>query len=601
MALNLSGLFHTNVSDTSARTVVTQSETKAEGTGRTQAEVQAGKLELGQTINGEIVGKNGEDIQIRIARDVVINAKMEQDIRVSAGQNVLFEVRSNSSGIIALRPLFQNMAQETTALKALAQAGIDAGERSLQMVYSMMEEGMSVDRDALQGMYKQVMGMPDADIPAMVQLNRLQIPVTPESLQQFAAYKNYEHQLISSLSQVAEEIPQAVADIFAAGGMEEGNAFIGRLLDIFQGEDSHAGLPENMTGVSEKEANPQGDMAAVMTEEEDAAQSGNTIFAEAEGAEQSVMPGNGSVIGAGRENPELSEAEGSMAGKTEQKEQLLAGRSPERSDQVIPAEDREQLAALVKKAGGSEQMMQQIRQGEMGKDELYQIVRELSSHAGSQEAQAAVKELFLSGGFQKILQDRIANQWTLTEPESVEKREVAKLYERLNEQTRQLTQALSEAVKADSPLAKSVQNIRENVDFMNQVNQMYAYVQLPLKFKGKNAHGDLYVYTNKRNLAKKNGSVSAFLHLDMAHLGMVDVYVTMEQGRVGTNFYLADEDSLELLEKHIGLLTDRLTKKGYRSEAKVMLKEEPGNVMEEIIKTDKNISVISEQSFDVRA
>ena len=150
-------------------------------------------------------------------------------------------------------------------------------------------------------------------------------------------------------------------------------------------------------------------------------------------------------------------------------------------------------------------------------------------------------------------------------------------------------------------LFKSVRNIRENVDFMNQLNQMYSYVQLPMKLRGENAHGDLYVYTNKKNLAKKDGNVSAFLHLDMEHLGMVDVYVAMERGRINTNFYLADEKSLDLLEQNIDTLTKRLTEKGYQADAKLMLKEESGNVMEEIIRADKNISVISELSFDVRA
>ena len=136
---------------------------------------------------------------------------------------------------------------------------------------------------------------------------------------------------------------------------------------------------------------------------------------------------------------------------------------------------------------------------------------------------------------------------------------------------------------------------------MNQLNQMYAYVQLPLKFRGENAHGDLYVYTNKKNLAKKEGNVSAYLHLDMEHLGTVDVYVAMEKGKINTNFYLADEKSLDLLEKHIDSLTERLTEKGYRADAKLMLKEDTGNVMEEIIQSDKNISLISDMCFDVRA
>ena len=48
-------------------------------------------------------------------------------------------------------------------------------------------------------------------------------------------------------------------------------------------------------------------------------------------------------------------------------------------------------------------------------------------------------------------------------------------------------------------------------------------------------------------------------------------------------------------------LTRRLTEKGYRTDVKLTLKEVGGNVMEEILRADKNISMISELSFDVRA
>ena len=97
--------------------------------------------------------------------------------------------------------------------------------------------------------------------------------------------------------------------------------------------------------------------------------------------------------------------------------------------------------------------------------------------------------------------------------------------------------------KDNSALAKSVNNLQQNVDFINQINQTFAYVQLPLKLSQGNGHGDLYVYTNKRNLAKQEGNISALLHLDMEHLGPVDVYVTMTGGdHVNTKFYLKDDE-----------------------------------------------------------
>ncbi len=582
MAFSLAGLFRTTQADTTA---VSQPAPRTENTGSTGG---GQNLVPGKTVSGEVVGREGDEIQIRIAKDTVISAKMEKEIQTNTGQNVTFQIRSNSSGVIALRPLFQNMAQENTALRALSQAGIEVNAKSMQMVFSMMKEGMSIDKGSLQEMYRQVAGAEEADIPAIVQMNRLGIEVTPENLRQFEAYKNYEHQLISAFEQVAEEIPQTVAALFAEGNGQEGMALIGRLLTVFgaveeAGQDMAAtadgALPDS--GAAGEAAGPAaaGDKVVITENIGETMQPGSV-------AEDMLLPKEEGLV-SGQQEAEIMAKEGA------------ANRAiPEEAQ--IALQDRAGLAELFRNAGGDLQLAEQIRQGQVSQEELYRAVQELVHRAGSRTEGEAVKELFLSKGFQKILQNKVSAQWTLTAPENLEKKEVERLYSRLHEQTRQLTQAL-EGTKADSPLFKSLQNIRDNVDFMNQLNQMYTYVQLPLKFRGENAHGDLYVYTNKKNLARKDGNISAFLHLDMEYLGMVDVYVAMEKGRISTRFCLEDEKSLDLLEKNIDTLTERLTEKGYRTEMKLMLKEESGNVMEEIIRADKNISMISELSFDVRA
>lgn len=608
--MRLSGLFQTNVSDMHRGDAISQTSQRAEAERGSQSEQQAKELIPGRAIRGEIVGKNGQEIQIRIAKDVVINARMEQDIQASAGQNVTFEVRSNTSGVISLRPLFQNMSQENNALKALVQAGVESDAKSMQMVSTMMQEGMSIGKDAILEMYKQVIDLPEASVADAVQLSRLQIPVTAENLQQFAAYKNYEHQLLSAFTEVADELPQAVSELFAEGAADKGNALIGRLLSIFDtAGENVASVPSNMlqddamlenvmlTGGSLQEQRAQ---SAEMTESDAAALTAGGALEEAQAADMqitanAVAEDHGSLHNIKLQNDHTQNTDLQTEAQPQEEAAAIAEKDS------IPRENREQLSALIKNAGGSQENAARLLMGDMGKEELYQLVRTLSGQAETKEAQHAVKELFVSKEFQQVLKEKLSEQWSLHTPEQLEKQEISKLYERLHEQTRELTSALSEAAKADSPLFKSVQNIRENVEFMNQLNQFYSYVQLPLKFNESSAHGDLYVYTNKKNLAKKDGSISAFLHLDMAHLGMVDVYVAMEQERISTNFYLEDEKSLELLENNMDILTKRLTDKGYTAQATLTLRDQQTNVMEEIVKTDRNISIISEQSFDVRA
>lgn len=578
MALNLSGFFQPGISQTDGTYRVSQT-----GTERALPVGEELHLSSGQVISGEITERNGEDVQIRLSTsDAVLHARMEQEMAASVGEQVTFEVKKGGDGLVMLRPLFQNMAQESTALSALSQAGIEAGEKSLQMVFSMMQEGMSVSREALQGMYKQVAFLEAGEIPAAVQMSRLQIPITNENLQQFMAYQNYEHQLSSAVMQIADEIPASVEQLFASGETGEGTALIEKLLQIFEGK-----MPEEANVLTEA-----GELPAAVTED-------ISILPESEKEVQVKESLEGNQADTAIDKGMVKETVKQAADLPEGAQPLEAS-SIEETEGNIKEADRIQLARLAESAGAQPETINRLLSGEMDSQKLSELVRELAQQAGAPREQQAVKELFLSKAFQKIFRAQIGKQWTLTEPLQVEKQEVQRLYDRLNEQSRAITRALSEAVRGETQLGRSVSNLRENLDFMNQLNQLYQYVQLPLKLGGQQANGELYVYTNKKNLAKKNGNVSAFLHLDMEHLGAVDVYVAMQQNKIQTNFRLADEKSLLLLEKNMDLLTSRLQEKGYDTTSSVTLLEEPKSAMEKILETDRNISVIGRQSFDVR-
>ena len=78
-----------------------------------------------------------------------------------------------------------------------------------------------------------------------------------------------------------------------------------------------------------------------------------------------------------------------------------------------------------------------------------------------------------------------------------------------------------------------------------------------MKLSGQNANGELYVYTNKKNLRDPDAELSAFLHLDMEHLGSTDVSVKMQHRNVKTNFYMADDASYDLVEKYLPILEEK--------------------------------------------
>ena len=138
---------------------------------------------------------------------------------------------------------------------------------------------------------------------------------------------------------------------------------------------------------------------------------------------------------------------------------------------------------------------------------------------------------------------------------------------------------------------------------MNQLNQVYAYVQIPLKLAGQNAQSELYVYADKRKKQEKDGELTAFLHLDLDHLGATDVSIKLAQKKVATNFYLADDASYQIILENMHILEKRLEEKGYNVRIQVTNQEEKANFVEELLKkgTPSAGGMVHRYSFDVRA
>lgn len=264
------------------------------------------------------------------------------------------------------------------------------------------------------------------------------------------------------------------------------------------------------------------------------------------------------------------------------------------------AEERALFAQKLEQMGLPPQSAAAVRSGTAGMAQLADAVLELLEKGVF--SRRALRELLEQPGLRGLLQSRMEHNWLLDpEREGLDKETVFRLYTRLQEQTAHLAQALDEAGASQSGMARSVAQMRENLDFLQQLNQTFTYVQLPLRLSSQQTHGDLYVYTNKKNLARKDGTVSALLHLDMEHLGSMDIYVALTQEKVSTRFYLEREELLDFLEQNMHILDEHLSRRGYRMEYELCRRERPAGVLEEMLKQDGSASVLSQYAFDVRA
>lgn len=219
-----------------------------------------------------------------------------------------------------------------------------------------------------------------------------------------------------------------------------------------------------------------------------------------------------------------------------------------------------------------------------------------------------LKEFLASDEFKDYIKDKVEKNFELNvnrlgDNETEVKENVKKLYERLDKKTELLMNLLENTGNKDNILYQTTSNMRNNMQFMQDLSQMAAYIQLPVKLNESKAHGDLYVFNRKNGKPVNKDSITAFLHLDLEHLGATDVDVLLEGKTLKTQFSLKDITSVKLVEEHLDELKDRLTKRGYSVtlNALVMPDSSNENVFMNMLENDKPQISIKRYSFDVRA
>ncbi len=601
-------------------------------------------LENGERFSGKIVGMTDENgvknVQIKLSDDVVISAKLSDQMSLREGQVLSFEVRGLSNNQITLTPLYENTAVDPTALKALTAAGLEATQDNVNMVKAMMENGMSIDKDSLNDMHQIVSANQNTEPSTLVQMKALNIPINDQNIAQFESYKNYQHQVVETMESIMDDLPEAYNQLSGSGDVKAANDMYGDILKMLadgaeqMGEKADAGvISQSLETAAETTVNGEnlqaegqtaGKTDALNTEAntangvniEDALKeaSDNAGKVSENNADKAVNSDGTAQTVDGKGQPVENAAEnGKNAVNDATSDPATITQNNPRATFV--SNDFINLIKDIKTDAGLTgpemnkllSLPQNADNVQIDKDALLKELAaayEKNGHV-SEQAEKAFGKLFSSDDYNKIMKESMKDQWMLEPKDVGSKENVDSLYSRLNAQAKQLTETLTNSLGADSKVAQSATNLQNNIDFMNQLNNMFNYIQLPLKMADQDAHGDLYVYSNGKRKFEPGEEVSAILHLDMDNLGPLDVYVKMKDTNVKTNFYVADEQIIDLIADHIDILNERLNKRGYTMEARMLLHTDADDDSEDMAVSEmldvKKMPVISMQSFDARA
>ena len=577
MSFDLAGLLQRNTQNTLSGLSSSASAGRTDMSGKTADGAQAGSLTVGSAISGQVIKVEGDTVYVKLPSEV-LTAKLQEGVNLQSGQSVTFAVSGISDKQITLQALFQNSAQTQVLGKALEQAGIAQTADSLSMVDAMMREGMSVDKNSLWQMYRQVLDHPQTTGENIVLMNRLQIPVNDLTAAQFQNLQNANGQLAQAANALTDSLFAEFKDM-AVQSPQEAAAFMKELVLLLgkssQTEAGQVGaLPlegQEVPGDVQPADGNQQPAAGNSTGQTDAAgqpAGGQT----AENGVDARLAFDGQVQTETDGRQVQAEADGGRLQGSNAKKLSTDG-------QVVSSETAENSSQP-----GVDSLAELMKSDLFTKGDTRQLLR-----------------LFASKEFRSLLTEQMKENFLLKPEMVADKEEVEQFFTKLREQVSRLAQTVSEAGKAQTQLFTQSNQLRENLDFLHQLSQTMQYVQLPLRMAGQETTGDLYVYANKKGLTKED-SISAFLHLDMEHLGPVDVYVAMQNRKVNTHFYLQDDAMIDFIQAHIHLLNERLEQKGYQMQTEVSQKDTPSKVTEEMRKDQEEESVcINQYSFDVRA
>ena len=554
----------------------------------------------GQTLQGELIARNGNEVQIKLSDDIVIKARLDQNMNLEIGRTLTFEVKNNGQALL-LSPLYANVATDANVLKALDMASLPINQNTVEMTELLMKAGLSIDRNSLQQVFRECNQFSSAGIENIMDLHKLAMPVNEGNLSQLESYKNLTYQLVKGMNNCLEVLPDTIQGMLQAGDRQGAENVMNQLFSMLQegGVENGEGQPTptgSMGGTLLQTADGQLFVLPKLTDMQ-------PKFLEFPGdqalLQQLVEGEGGKLLQAVLQNGDEQLLQGLANGDEGELQQLLSkvsendfGQRTDMSGEAVTrssaqGSEVQQLQTFLQ--NGGRQLLQSLLQNP--DKQLFQLL------TGSEKGQIRSLEGFLK--------EAIGGQWTISPEEVADPEKLKQLYVRMDKQLKGLGQVLETVNQTGSEAYKAVSTMSQNLDFLQQVNQAYTFLQLPLRLQqGRDAHGELFVYTNKKHLATRDGQVSALLHLDMEHLGPVDVYVAMQNENVNTQFYLQDEELLDFMYGHIDILTERLRARGYscNCEMKTRGTESGGGQnggIKQLLGQDMHIPIV-QYAFDVR-
>lgn len=520
-------------------------------------------LAAGDVFRGEIININNQNVEILLDGNEHINATMQQALGLNIGEKLLFQVKDNSDTQLVIRPIANNEVSSELVNKSLLTAGLTINDKNIAIVKELIANGQPIDKQSIINMIKLSSVYANESIDKLIDMTKNGIEINRENLDMYDAYTASSHYISENIMEIRDGILEVFEKLLESdvnfSDFTENNVNIEDTTENTTSNDITSG------NFNENSINPENLM-------------GNTISSDSFTKINTILEDLSNIFDADNDNKQISES-------------INVDKNNIYNKESIQEASKESTKDFLKMVDSSDTFK-----------ELSEVLKNIGENMPKEAFNNIIKSPVFKEKITKLLMDRLyLNPTKLSEDKKIVKNEVDKIYDKLNKLT-EMIKNMPENVKSEN-LSLAGDKLSKNMNFMNELNNIEAYVQVPVKFSEGNKNGDLYVYNRRRNKKINDDTLTAFLHLQLDYLGATDINISLKKNSVTAKFTLDDETSRNLVEDNLGELAERLEKIGYNVTISTELSEKKSqefNAILPITSNNENAVSIKRYIFDIR-
>lgn len=520
-------------------------------------------LAAGDVFRGEIININNQNVEILLDGNEHINATMQQALGLNIGEKLLFQVKDNSDTQLVIRPIANNEVSSELVNKSLLTAGLTINDKNIAIVKELIANGQPIDKQSIINMIKLSSVYANESIDKLIDMTKNGIEINRENLDMYDAYTASSHYISENIMEIRDGILEVFEKLLESdvnfSDFTENNVNIEDTAENTTANDITSG------NFNENSINPENLM-------------GNTISSDSFTKINTILEDLSNIFDADNDNKQISES-------------INVDKNNIYNKESIQEASKESTKDFLKMVESSDTFK-----------ELSEVLKNIGENMPKEALNNIIKSPVFKEKITKLLMDRLyLNPTKLSEDKKIVKNEVDKIYDKLNKLT-EMIKNMPENVKSEN-LSLAGDKLSKNMNFMNELNNIEAYVQVPVKFSEGNKNGDLYVYNRRKNKKINDDTLTAFLHLQLDYLGATDINISLKKNSVTAKFTLDDEISRNLVEDNLGELAERLEKIGYNVTISTELSEKKSqefNAILPITSNNENAVSIKRYIFDIR-